>query len=83
MKKLGVLRIQNRLILSNEELLMLKGGEEDEECFYCTCGTCEGFYGACTPVWAHNISEALQIYSQYCGSQGVTCMGDGCPQWYC
>ncbi len=81
MKKLGKLQINYEKILKNEDLPKLKGGDGDF--FYCVCGFCPDFYGDCNPVWAPNVEAALQEYNQFCNGYGVSCRGDGCPQWFC
>ena len=81
MKKFVKLQINSEKLIKNEDLLRLRGGYED--CFYCVCGFCPDFYGACNPVWASDLETALHEYEPYCGGRGVSCNGNGCPQWYC
>lgn len=78
MKRLNKLIINEEKRLTNNELVILRGG--DIFCCYCTSGY--SLVGdAYIRVGYENVQEALQDVYQDCSpyGYGVTCSGETCP----
>jgi hypothetical protein len=80
MKKLGKLNIKPGKVMKNQELKILRGGEE-EWAYLCRCGFTPDYYGDCFPHVGGSLEDALQYAASTCGGHGATCFGwsQGCP----